>query len=422
MSDRQRIAVVGTGVAGLTAAWLLARRHDVTLLEREPRVGGHTRTLTVSDGPDRGTPIDTGFIVMNHHNYPLFTRVLDQLKVELRDSDMSFSWHDPARGFAWCGTNLRGLFATPSSLVSPAHWGMIRDILRFNRRATDDLESGLDPALTLGDYVRLLGLGPVFRDRYLYAMGSAIWSSPPDGLDAFPATAFLHFFKNHGLLSVNDRPQWRYVAGGSRTYVEAMRATFAREPLVNAGVRAVVRKEAAVEVVLHDGRVLSFDQVVLAAHADESLAMLDAPTADERDLLGAWSYQPNEVVLHWDESVMPRRAAAWASWNFCAEPGVGGDQPVSVSYHMNRLQKLATARQYFVTLNRRLPLDPAKVIDRAVLTHPVFHLAALESQSRLPELNGTGRVWYCGSYFGYGFHEDAVRSAVELAARFGIPL
>ncbi|MFO1490032.1 MAG: hypothetical protein U1F87_03755 [Kiritimatiellia bacterium] len=184
-----------------------------------------------------------------------------------------------------------------------------------------------------------------------------------------------------------------------------------------------MRKADAVEVVLHDDHVMTFaDQVVLAAHADDALALLDTPTVDERALLGAWRYQPNEVVLHWDESVMPRRAAAWASWNFCAEPGVGGDQPVSVSYHMNRLQRLQTRRQYYVTLNRRLPLDAAKVIDRTVLTHPVYDVPALDSQARLPELNGPGRVWFCGSYFGYGFHEDAVRSAVELAARFGIML
>ena len=422
MSDRQRIAVVGSGVAGLTAAWLLSRRHEVTLLERDPRVGGHTRTLKVPDGPDRGTPVDTGFIVMNHRNYPLFTRVLEQLRVELRDSDMSFSWHDPASGFAWCGTNLRGLFATPSSLLSPAHWGMIRDILRFNRQADADLAAGIPSSTTLGDYVRRHALGAAFRDRYLYAMGSAIWSSPPDGLDAFPARAFLHFFKNHGLLSVNDRPQWRYVAGGSTTYIGEMRKAFAHEPAVNAGVRAVVRQGDAVRVVLHDDRVMTFDQVVLAAHADESFALLDAPTADERALLGAWRYQPNEVVLHWDDAVMPSRGAAWASWNFCAEPGVGGDQPVSVSYHMNRLQRLQTQRQYYVTLNRRLPLDPAKVIDRTVLTHPVYDVPALDSQARLPSLNGPGRVWFCGSYFGYGFHEDAVRSAVDLAKAFHIEL
>jgi uncharacterized protein len=414
------IAVVGSGVAGLTTAWLLARRHRVTLFERDGRLGGHTRTLTVPDGPDAGTPIDTGFIVMNHRNYPLFTRLLERLGVPLEDSDMSFSFTDSATSFCWAGTNLPALFATPSSLLSPRHWGMIRDILRFNRQAQADLAGGALGSVTLGDYVAGLGLGAAFRERYLYAMGAAIWSCPLDEAARFPAEAYLHFFLNHGLLSVNDRPQWRFVKGGSRSYVERMRGELG-EVRLRSRVESVTRENGGV-VLRAAGEAHRFDAIVLAAHANETLRLLADPSNEEQDLLGAWRFSENEVVLHRDPSVMPPRRAAWASWNVVREPAATSAHPVSLSYHMNRLQNLRTQHPYFVSLNRRLPIRDDAVIDRTVLTHPVYSFASLASQSRLRALNGTRSTWYAGAWLGYGFHEDAVRSAVQIAEAFDCPL
>jgi predicted NAD/FAD-binding protein len=415
----RRIAVVGAGVAGLTTAWLLSPRHRVTLFEREPRLGGHTRTLRVPSGPDAGTPIDTGFIVMNHRNYPLFTRLLAELRVELDDSDMSFSYHDTATGFAWSGSGLQGLFATPSSLVAPAHWAMLRDILRFNRRATADLAAGRLAGRTLGEYVAAGGYGAAFARRYLFAMGAAIWSCPPGEAARFPAEAYLRFFHNHGLLALANRPQWRSVRGGSATYIERMRDRLG-EARPACPVDSLRRTESGVEL-FSGGRMESFDAVVLACHADEALALLQDPSPEEARLLGAWRYSRNRVVLHTDARVMPSRRAAWASWNVAQEPGAEEAHPVSLSYHMNRLQRLGAQRDYFVTLNRRGALDEAAVIDHAVLTHPVYTADSLASQPALRALSGTRHTAYAGAYLGYGFHEDAVRSAVEVARVFGCP-
>jgi predicted NAD/FAD-binding protein len=416
----RRVAVIGSGISGLTTAWLLSPRHRVVLFEKEGRLGGHTRTLVLPAGPDQGTPVDTGFIVMNHRNYPLFTRLLAALKVDLEDSDMSFSFHDPAKGFAWSGTNLRSVFATPSSLFSVNHWGMIRDILRFNREASNDLAAACLGDMTLGEYVAGKGYGRAFQERYLFAMGAAIWSCPASQAARFPAEAYLNFFRNHGLLGIRDRPQWRFVKGGSQAYLQAMRSRLG-EVRVGSPALAVRRTEDGVQVDSVHGKE-SFDAVVLASHADQSLALLADASSHERECLGAWRYSSNEVVLHCDTQVMPARRSAWASWNVVREQGGGDEHPVSLSYHMNRLQNLRTSRDYFVTLNRRGPLREDCVIDRTVLTHPIYSRESLATQPKLKARNGEGRTWLAGAYLGYGFHEDGVRSAVEVAAAFGCPL
>jgi predicted NAD/FAD-binding protein len=417
-----RVAVIGAGVAGLTVAWLLQRKYRVDLYDKNDYPGGHTRTIEVPDGPDAGTPVDTGFIVMNERNYPLLTRLFQLLDVPTGKSDMSFSYSEERTGYAYAGTNARSLFARSSNLLNPRHWNMLRDILRFNKASLADLEGGRLSGITLGDYLAHGGYGSYFTERYLLPMGSAIWSSPGGSITEFPAEAFIHFFYNHGLLSLNDRPQWKYVIGGSRQYVRAMMKTFDGCLSLNAPVHGVRRTDRGVDILLKHGEVRSYDLAVIGAHADQALALIENPTPAESELLGAWRYQENEAVLHTDPAVMPAARAAWASWNFVVESHPDPDRPVSLTYHMNRLQDLNTERPYFVTLNGKAPLSEACVMDRTVFTHPLYSFASLATQEPLRALSGSDRIYYCGSYFGHGFHEDAVRSGVEVAARLGVAL
>lgn len=416
------VAVVGAGVAGLTAAWLLQRVAEVHLYERAGQPGGHTHTVTVPDGPDAGTPIDMGFIVMNHRNYPLLTRLFSQLAVALGDSDMSFGYRCERTGYVYAGTTLAGLFAQPVNLVRPAHWRMLCDLMRFNRDALRALAAGSVGGGTLDEFLARGRYSREFAEHYLLAMGAAIWSSPSAGMREFPAASFLGFFRNHGLLTPRQRPQWRYVQGGSQTYVRAMLRTFRGKVFTGARLRAVRREHAGVTLIQEDGSSRRYSHLVLAAHADESLALLADASVRERELLGAWRYQENDTVLHTDASVMPRQRRAWASWNFLRSANDRADRPVSITYHMNRLQRLRTQRQYFVTLNRTPPVDDAHVIARMNFTHPLYSAAALASQDALRALNGTANTYYCGSYLGHGFHEDAVRSAADVAAHFGVTL
>lgn len=415
---RPRVAVIGAGVAGLTAAWKLQHACDVTVYEKNDYIGGHTRTLTVPGGPDKGTPVDTGFIVMNHRNYPHFTALLREWEVELEDSDMSFSYHDVTSGYAYAGTTLRGVFPSWKHVVSPTHWTLLRELRRFGRVGTAALEDGTVKSQNLGDFLQAHRFSPVFRDRYLFAMGAAIWSSPPVSLGDFPAEPYLHFFQNHGLLTLKNRPRWRVVRGGSQTYVRKVLSRIRADVRVGETPKAVFRPSEKVDLVFSDGRKETFDHVVIGAHADEALSLLgDADEAESR-LLGAWTYQPNEVVLHTWEDVMPLPKPCWASWNFAREIGFDAKKPVSVTYWMNRLQNLKTHRQYFVTLNRLGEIPEEHVINRTVLHHPQYTRAALETQNPLRERNGARNTWLAGSYFGYGFHEDAVKSAVDMAEKF----
>ncbi len=418
MSQSQpRVAVVGAGVAGLSAAWLLQHDFRVSLYEKNPTIGGHTRTLTVPDGPDAGTPVDTGFIVMNHRNYPHFTRLLAEWDVALEDSDMSFSYHEQDSGYAYAGTTLRGVFPSLGHLVSPAHWTLLRELRRFGRLGTAALADGSARHLSLGAFLEQHRFSDVFRDRYLFAMGAAIWSSPPERLSDFPAYPYLHFFQNHGLLTLKDRPQWRVVSGGSNTYVRKALSLLKADVHPGQTPEKIFRTPEGVDLCFSDGRKERFDHVVIGAHADEALKLLGDPDADEQRLLGAWTYQPNEVVLHTWEGVMPKPKPCWASWNFAREPGFDAAAPVSVTYWMNRLQNLKTKRQYFVTLNRAGELPAAQVIDRTVLHHPQYDQKAMDTQAPLQTRNGIRNTWLVGSYFGFGFHEDAVKSAVDMAAK-----
>lgn len=413
------VAVIGGGVSGIVSAWLLQRRHRVTLFERNDYVGGHTNTVTIPDGPDAGTPVDTGFIVLNDRTYPLLHRFLASLEVPVRDADMSFGFACELTGLQYAGTTLNGLFAQRLNIVSPRMHGMIADVVRFNRRARVDLESGIVVDLTLAEYLARLQVGDAFRDYYLLPMGAAIWSTNAHRMLEFPAESFLRFFLNHGLLTLTDRPQWQTVVGGSQSYVRAFLKAFQGEVRTGTRLHAVRREESGVTLLHDDGRSERFDRVVIATHADEALALLADPSDDERRLLGAWEYARNPTVLHTDNSFLPSNRRAWASWNYRREAQAGSHIPLSVTYHMNRLQGLSTARQYCVTLNSQREFAEGSVIASFPYKHPQYTFRSLATQAELPRLNGRRNTFFAGSYFGYGFHEDAVRSGNEVGRLFG---
>lgn len=411
-----RIAIVGTGIAGLTAAHLLARQHQLTVFEAGDWIGGHTHTVDVTvDGRDHA--IDTGFIVFNDWTYPNFIRLLERLGVASQPTEMSFSVHDPASGIEYNGNNLNSLFAQRRNLLSPAFWGMLRDILRFNREALGELASGRLPAgMTLGDYLASRGYGRRFIDHYIVPMGSAIWSMSLEGMLAFPLEFFVRFFKNHGLLSVNDRPQWRVVKGGSRSYIAPLTEPFAEAIRLNCPVQRVERDEGGVTVHSAAG-IERFDKIVFACHSDQALALLAEPSAAEREILGALPYADNDVLLHTDTRLLPQRRLAWASWNY--RLGAPGDRLAAVTYDMNILQGIDASRTFCVSLNQNDAVDAAQVLGRFRYAHPQYSLTGIAAQARWRELLGARHSYYCGAYWANGFHEDGVVSALRVAAEFG---
>ena len=416
------IAVVGAGVAGLTAAYILQRKHHVTIFDKNDYAGGHTHTVTIPDGPDEGVPVDTGFIVMNDRNYPLLTRLLRQLDVPLRDSSMSFSYWDENTGMQYSGGGLNGLFAQRRNLFRPSFLGMVREIFRFFRQAERDLAAGELQGLTLGEYLKNGGYSELFVRHHLIPMAAAIWSTGDDRVMEFPAESFLQFFHNHGLLTVNDRPQWQTVAGGSHSYVKKMLTNFRGDIRLSAPIASIRRTDGRVALFTEAGPAGEFDEVVIAAHADQALALLADPTDAEQRLLGVWVYEPNDTALHTDPAVMPPMRRIWSSWNYTRERGCDPAGPATVSYYMNHLQGLRTNAPLFVSLNRRGPLPADRIIMRTTYHHPTYSREALAAQRELPSLNSKRHTWFCGSYFGYGFHEDAVRSGVQVARAFGLDL
>ncbi len=419
--QRERIAIIGAGVAGIVSAYLLQNKYDVTLFEKNEYVGGHTNTVLIPNGPDAGLPVDTGFIVFNSRTYPYFEQFLAELEVEDRNSTMSFSYFSERSGLYYAGTSLNGLFAQRRNLIRPYFWRMLNDLVRFNKQALLDADSDKLVGLTLGDYVRQMGLSKEFMSLYLLPMGAAIWSTPTGEILNYPAQSFIHFFRNHGLLTVQDqrRLQWKTVKGGSNAYVKAFLKSFKGTVVTGAKIDRV-RRTADVHgkwsaTICHsDGREESFDRVVFGTHANEALQLLEQPTPMEHKLLGAWNYSKNHTVLHTDISVLPPSKKAWAAWNYTEETKSSPEHPVSVSYYMNALQGLNTPTNYCVTLNRTQPIKNEHIIREMNYTHPVFSFDAINSQTHLPTLNGGQATYYCGSYFGYGFHEDAVRSSVQM--------
>ncbi len=412
-----KIAVIGTGVSGLTCALLLSGRHDVHVFEGEARVGGHSHTVMCKSPEGTMLGVDTGFIVFNERTYPLFTKLLKQLGVSSQPSTMSLSVRCESTGLEYNGTSVNALFAQRRNLLSPAFYSMIAELLKFNRLANE----AVDHPGTLASFVKEHGFSPRLVDQYLIPMTAAIWSAPRRTVMCMPMRFFASFFRNHGMLTINDRPQWMTVVGGSRSYVEAICERLGRAIRVVTPVLSVSRHATHVDVVTREGTE-AFDHVVLATHSPEALSMLSDATHDERDVLSAMRYQANEAVLHTDASLMPARKLAWAAWNAHVDlkhDRETADKPTGVTYNLSILQRLPTREQYLVTLNRSNRIAPAKVIRTMTYHHPVFDHASVEAQQRHAQISGVSRTHFCGAYWGYGFHEDGVRSAVRVCQFFG---
>ena len=410
-----RIAVVGSGVSGLVAASLLHPSHEVTVYEADDRVGGHVHTHRV-EAADGTWQVDSGFIVFNERNYPEFCRILARLGVKGRDSDMSFSVQEEATGLEWNGTGISSVFAQRRNLLRPEFHRMLLEILRFHREARDLLEG--EDEIPLGRWLEERRYTDAFRDRFLVPMCSALWSADPDRIRDYPARTTARFFHNHGMLAVEGRPQWRTVEGGSMRYVERLVAPFRDRIRLSSPVAGVRRLPDGVRVTARGSPAERFDQVVLAVHADQALRMLEDPSDAEREVLAAVPFQENPALLHTDASILPRSARARASWNAFV-PREARGRP-TVTYDMNRLQGLRARERYCVSLNREGEVDPARVIARAVYHHPQFSPGSAAAQRRRAEVSGVRRTWYCGAWWGHGFHEDGVKSALAVAAGLGV--
>ena len=411
-----KIAIIGSGISGLTAAYLLNRQHDISVFEASSWVGGHTHTVDVQvDG--RHYAIDTGFIVFNDWTYPNFIELLNQLGVTYQPTEMSFSVCDPVSGVEYNGNTLNSLFAQRRNLLSPPFWGMLRDILRFNREAVDDLQQQrIASDLSLGSYLQQRGYGERFIQHYIVPMGAAIWSMSLADMLNFPLQFFLRFFKNHGLLSVTDRPQWQVIKGGSSSYVAPLSASFAERIRLQCPVQRVERDARGVTVHSSAGSE-RFDKVVFACHSDQALQLLAEPSATEQQILGALPYADNDVVLHTDTRLLPKRPLAWASWNY----RLGGptSQPAALTYNMNILQGLQSDTTFCVSLNQTAAIDPSKILARYTYAHPQYSLAGVAAQARWEELLGANHSYFCGAYWANGFHEDGVVSGLRVARAFG---
>jgi len=414
-----RIAIVGSGIAGLSSSWLLDRHHHITLFEAHPRLGGHSHTVTARFG-EQEVPVDTGFIVYNERNYPNLVKLFAELEVATEPSNMSFGVSQQSGAFEYASTRWASLFAQRRRLLSPRHWRLLADIPRFNRAAAGFLASD-EPDRPLGEWLESHGFGRRLAPHYVLPMAAAIWSAPLRTVTTFSARSFLTFFQRHGLLSVTEQPEWRTVSGGSRVYVDRLAKNLRGQIRRATPVAAVERTADGVVVTDAMGHADRFDAVVLASHADQSLALLADAADDERALLARFPYQSNRALLHSDPALMPKRRRAWASWNFLTGRASDPDMPVSVTYWMNLLQNIDDATPLFVSLN---PLDePRAELVHAELdyAHPLFDAAAVDAQRDLDRIQGRGGVWYAGAWCGYGFHEDGLASALHVCERgFGV--
>jgi uncharacterized protein len=409
-----RIAIIGSGITGLSAAWALRDVHNVVLFEKEDRLGGHSNTLSV-DYDGTKIDVDTGFIVYNALNYPNLIALFDALGVATVQSDMSFSVRDGRPGQEWGSDGATGFFAWKRNIFNPAHWALLSEMMRFNRQAQADATNPSLLTMSLGDYCLKHSLSQAFIDRYLVPMGAAIWSTPEVGMMDYPASSFIRFFNNHRLLHA-QRPDWRTVVGGSRRYVEKFAAALGDRIRLSCEVTHVTRSHGKVHVGVAGKETEAFDQIIFACHSDQALAILGDANPDERDLLGAVGYAKNVAVLHRDSTAMPKRKAAWASWNVSkGDPAA----PIELTYWMNRLQHIPRDKPLFVTLNPAREIDPTKVFARIDYEHPIFDAAAGAAQRLFPKIQGTNKAWFAGAWQGYGFHEDGLRAGLRAALALG---
>lgn len=408
-----KVAIIGSGISGLVCASRLHTRHEVTVFEKSSWIGGHTHTVDV-EAAGQSYAIDTGFIVYNERNYPKFCSLLAEIGVETQPTRMTFGFRSDRTGLEYAGSSLSGLFAQRNNILRPTFWGMLREILRFFREARSLLEQD-EPSQpeSLGAFLDAHGFSRVFQNDHLLPMGAAIWSCPPEQMRAFPARSFAQFFENHGLLRLRDRPEWRVVKGGSARYVEVLTSPFQDRIQLETAVTSVSRSAEKTRLVLEDGRDATFDALVLACHSDQALELLSDALPEEKETLSAIRYQPNDVVLHTDQSLLPRSQRAHAAWNYhvSSDPKAAA----TVTYDMNSLQGLDAPIRFLVTLNSAEAIDPDHVLAHYRYDHPVFDQAAVEAQQAQIGLGEQLRTAYCGAYWGYGFHEDGVRSGMVAA-------
>jgi predicted NAD/FAD-binding protein len=426
-----RIAVVGSGIAGLSCAHVLGPHHDVTVFEADSRLGGHANTVTVNDPVAGPLSVDTGFIVHNDRNYPNLTRLLTELSTPTQDAEMSFGVTDrnfgrEGRTFTYSATDLHSLFADRHNLRSSAMWRMLADVIRFHRSANrlidmhDADPSSVDATASLADFLTAGRYSAAFVNLHLVPMGASVWSADPTTFSAFPAVSLFRFLRNHGLLSFRDRPQWRTIVGGSQAYVAAVAERFTGTLRTATPVLGVTRDERSAVVRVASGNE-RFDRVILACHSDQALGMLDDATTAEKDVLGAIGYQPNVATLHTDTNVLSPLEQVWAAWNYeCPQPGLDPEGRATLTYDMTRLQRLPGDRRYLVSLNSNHRIDPASVLASFSYSHPVFDAAAIEAQGRFEEIDGIQATHFCGAYWGYGFHEDGITSALRVCDRLGV--
>jgi predicted NAD/FAD-binding protein len=419
-----RIAVLGAGIAGMSAAYLLSRKHTVWLYERDDRIGGHTHTHTVETS--RGTrAIDTGFIVHNDVTYPNLVRLVKELGVTRQKSDMSFGVSCQTTGLEYSSRGLRGFFAQRGNLLKPAHYRLFREILRFNRISEQFASSSQADEMTLAEYMAMHRFSQDLARLYLYPMASAVWSAPLDGIETFPAMTLLRFFLNHGFLTVNQHPQWYGIEGGSSQYIPPLTAPYRQRITTNARIAKVERLGQSPAIVFDDGKREVFDEIVFACHAPQALALLNSPTEQERQILGAFATTASSATLHTDARLLPARKDARASWNYSLHPprlsaDSNSRSAATVTYYMNRLQNLDTPEDYCVSLNRDHEIDQNKIICSIEYRHPVYTVQAVRAQKRWAEISGVRNLHWCGAYWSYGFHEDGLNSAIRVARQLGV--